>query len=118
MDFNTNTTKGIYSDRAVSDWWKKWAQNTIHPKSKIIADIGCGGGIYSKGFFQLGASTVIMVDSSEKYIAEAKENLSQYHPIFKLNDCTNLDIVRLMWFSKEQLSTTFRSSKCYAISEK
>lgn len=92
MDFNSNSGKGIYADRTVSDWWLKWADATIDPKSKIIADIGCGGGIYSQGFFQLGASAVIMVDSSEKYVEEARINLSQYNPTILLNDCTKLDI--------------------------
>lgn len=92
MDFNSDLGKSIYSNREVSDWWMNWAKTSINPKSKIVADIGCGGGIYSKGFFQLGASTVISIDSSKKYIEEVKTNLAGFNPIIKLNDCTELDL--------------------------
>ena len=38
---------------------------------KDVVDIGCGGGIYSRGFAALNARSVIGIDSSPQYIAEA-----------------------------------------------
>lgn len=92
MDFNSNKVKGIYSNRAVSDSWKDWAQKIIRPQAKVIADIGCGGGIYSKGFYELGAFHIFMVDGSQKYIEEVKVKFTRLNPTMLVNDCTKLDI--------------------------
>jgi len=92
MDFNSDKTRSVYSDRQAADSWKQWAKSVINPKAKAIADLGCGGGIYSKGFYELGAASVILVDNSAKYAKEARKNLSQYQPTVKVNSCTALDI--------------------------
>jgi SAM-dependent methyltransferase len=38
-----------------------------------VVDLGCGGGIYSRGFASLGAKSVIGIDLSPRYIDEAQK---------------------------------------------
>lgn len=71
MDFSASSTKNIYSDRLVHEGWMKWCESTLNPNGKDVADIGCGGGIYTRAFAKLGARTVTGIDSSEQYVNEA-----------------------------------------------
>ena len=43
----------------------------LKPTGKDVVDVGCGDGIYSKGFVLCGAKSVLGIDSSEQYIEEA-----------------------------------------------
>lgn len=72
MDFNILETKALYGDRVAHSSWNDWCKLNLRPEGKDVLDIGCGGGIYSNAFNNLGAKTVIGIDSSEQYIAELK----------------------------------------------
>ena len=71
MEFDSPETTRSYSDRRVDSTWKEWCALHLAPQGKDVADIGCGGGIYSIGFAELGARTVVGVDQSSQYIEEA-----------------------------------------------
>jgi len=71
MQFASPVTARTYSDRAVDRSWSEWAAETLMPAGKDVVDIGCGGGIYSRGFAALGARSVIGVDKTAQYVAEA-----------------------------------------------
>jgi SAM-dependent methyltransferase len=73
MKFDDPITRRTYSDRTVDASWKAWCEAELSPAGKDVADIGCGGGIYSLGFSSLGARSVVGIDSSAQYIAEARE---------------------------------------------
>jgi SAM-dependent methyltransferase len=72
MQFDAAETSRTYSDRAADDSWREWCRETLVPLGKDVVDIGCGGGIYSLGFADLGARSVIGVDQSRQYIEEAR----------------------------------------------
>lgn len=71
VDFASDDLGRVYNDRTVSDDWKRWCEDTLDPKGKDVVDLGCGGGIYSRGFAALGAASVTGIDPSPQYIKEA-----------------------------------------------
>ncbi len=73
VDFQADDLRRTYSDRAVDDDWLAWCKRYLSPSGKTVVDIGCGGGIYSRGFAALGAKSVIGIDSSARYVKEARE---------------------------------------------
>ena len=72
MNFDSFEAQRIYSDRSVDENWRVWCRQYLAPANKDVVDIGCGGGIYSRGFISLGARTVTGVDSSAQYLEEAR----------------------------------------------
>jgi ubiquinone/menaquinone biosynthesis C-methylase UbiE len=71
MKFDAPRTSRTYSDRTADDTWKSWCAARLAPAGRDVVDVGCGGGIYTLGFASLGARSVIGVDGSRRYIAEA-----------------------------------------------
>ncbi|WP_108652387.1 class I SAM-dependent methyltransferase [Dongshaea marina] len=71
MHFDHQNTRGCYNAREVDASWLQWCQKLLEPVDKTVIDLGCGGGIYARGFIQAGASHVYALDSSEQYIQEA-----------------------------------------------
>ena len=45
----------------------------VDPAGRVVADIGCGGGIYSRAWREMGAARVVGVDLSERMVADARE---------------------------------------------
>src|SRR6476661_9744431 len=76
MQFASPVTARTYSDRAVDRSWSEWAAENLMPAGKDVVDIGCGGGIYSRGFAALGARSVIGVDKTAQYVAEASSGVT------------------------------------------
>ena len=60
------------SEIAAESLWFTHMNNDIH--GKVIADLGCGTGIFGFGALILGAKKVFFVDLDEKAIKVAKEN--------------------------------------------
>ena len=71
MKFSDSSTARTYSDRFTDNSWLEWCRKVLKPTGKDVVDVGCGGGIYSKGFVLCGAKSVLGIDSSEQYIEEA-----------------------------------------------
>jgi len=74
MDFDAAQAARVYSDRSVDPAWAAWCTEVLAPAGRDVLDIGCGGGIYSRGFAQLGARSVVGVDRSARYVAEATQS--------------------------------------------
>ncbi|MCA8928797.1 MAG: class I SAM-dependent methyltransferase [Alphaproteobacteria bacterium] len=72
VDFAAPALRGAYGDREVSAEWLAWCRAHLAPAGRDVADIGCGGGIYSRGFARAGAASVVGVDRSPQYVAEAR----------------------------------------------
>ncbi len=84
IDFSAAAAKGIYSNRKASARWLNWAESSLSPKDKVVADIACGGGIYTRAFADLGAKEIIGVDSSEQYIEQARAESASYQSLHYL----------------------------------
>jgi SAM-dependent methyltransferase len=73
IDFHSRTNRGAYASRHADDGWKAAISRIIEPSGKRVADIGCGGGIYSLAWHELGASSVTGVDFSQAMLDAACE---------------------------------------------
>ncbi|GGJ74385.1 class I SAM-dependent methyltransferase [Virgibacillus salexigens] len=79
MNFHDDNMKMTYASREADPSWLQIVKDIITPTSVIYAaDIGCGGGIYTKALYELGINNVIGIDYSEAMLAGAKENCKQY----------------------------------------
>lgn len=74
INFHDEQNRHTYAARTVNESWKSFIENTIDVGQKRVADIGCGGGIYTKAFIEMGASHVIGVDFSEEMLRGAANN--------------------------------------------
>ena len=71
MKFNSASASSIYSGRSADSESSAWLRHHVNPEGKTVLDIGCGGGIYTRAFHELGASRVIGIDGSKQYVDEA-----------------------------------------------
>lgn len=82
INFHDETNKRTYTTRNADASWIELMKKTIDTKFvKHAADIGCGGGIYSKALADLGIPSVTGVDFSRAMINGAKENCSNFEQI-------------------------------------
>jgi len=84
IDFHASELKGTYASREADATWLRWLEARVDVSGKKAADIGCGGGIYSKAIAQLGAAEVVGVDFSSSMLESARAN------------CADLDNVSFM----------------------
>ncbi|MGE7926553.1 class I SAM-dependent methyltransferase [Lysinibacillus xylanilyticus] len=82
IDFHNMDNQTTYTTRQADHSWME-AMKDLVPIMNIskAADIGCGGGIYSKALADMGVSSVIGVDFSQSMLVGAKENCKDYHNI-------------------------------------
>lgn len=73
IDFHSKANRNTYATRRASAGWAEAIRRYIDPNGKRIADIGCGGGIYSWMWHELGAREVTGVDFSGQMIGVARE---------------------------------------------
>jgi SAM-dependent methyltransferase len=73
IDFHARANRGTYAARHADAGWADAIQRIVDPVGKSIADVGCGGGIYSRAWHGLGARTVTGVDFSEQMVSAARE---------------------------------------------
>lgn len=72
LDFNDPSTRNTYALRTADTSWKDSILDTLNPRGMRVADIGCGGGIYSTAWLDLGAELVTGVDFSAQMIQAAE----------------------------------------------
>lgn len=90
INFNDEENKFTYTGRTADESWKNAIVSIIDPSGLRIADVGCGGGIYSRAWLALGAREVIGVDSSPNMISAATENCIDLTNVsFQVGDATN-----------------------------
>lgn len=82
IDFHNKGNQTSYTTRHADRSWVELMKELV-PVMNIskAADIGCGGGIYSKALADMGVLTVIGVDFSEAMLVGAKENCKDYHNV-------------------------------------
>ncbi|MFB5762207.1 class I SAM-dependent methyltransferase [Paenibacillus medicaginis] len=74
IDFHSERNRFTYASREVDASWLKKIKDLVEVSGKRALDLACGGGIYSKGLVQLGASHVTGLDFSKEVIAGARVN--------------------------------------------
>ncbi len=72
INFHDEENRFGYAKRQVDSGWIKKILEIVNPREKHVIDIGCGGGIYTRAWAQLGASEVLGLDFSENMIQTAR----------------------------------------------
>lgn len=76
INFHDEKNRRSYATRKVDPTWKCAMGEIVNPLGLLVADIGCGGGIYSRALADLGAERVIGLDSSKVMVDAAREHSS------------------------------------------
>ncbi|MFC9712414.1 class I SAM-dependent methyltransferase [Paenibacillus sp. NPDC056933] len=74
IDFHDEQNRFTYTTRSANDSWISMIQENVDVFGKYVADIGCGGGIYTQALAQMGAVQVTGVDFSEEMLKGASAN--------------------------------------------
>ena len=72
MDFHAEENQTSYTGRNASGEWRACISELVDIRDQAVADIGCGGGIYSRAFVDLGAAHVSAVDFSAAMLDAAR----------------------------------------------
>lgn len=78
IDFHEEKNRMTYTTRSADESWVSMIQNNVDVNGKQVVDIGCGGGIYTKSFGDIGALHVTGVDFSLEMIKGASQNCINY----------------------------------------
>jgi len=74
INFHDEQNRQTYATRNADESWISLIKDTVDVSNKRVADIGCGGGIYTKALIEMGAAHVVGVDFSEEMIKGAAIN--------------------------------------------
>jgi len=74
IDFHDEQNRRTYASRNADTSWRTFVEKYAVIANKSVADIGCGGGIYTKALAEMGASRVVGVDFSNEMLQGAAEN--------------------------------------------
>jgi ubiquinone/menaquinone biosynthesis C-methylase UbiE len=87
IDFHAPANRYSYAGREVQPDWAALIRPLVDPAAKRVADIGCGGGLYSAAWADLGAAEVTGVDFSAEMVRTATEkNRGRTNIVFKQGD--------------------------------
>jgi ubiquinone/menaquinone biosynthesis C-methylase UbiE len=90
IDFHAQENRNTYASRGAQPDWANAIRAIVDPANKRVADIGCGGGIYSAAWADLGAAEVVGVDFSEPILRTAIErNTARPNLSFRQGDALN-----------------------------
>lgn len=73
IDFHAPANRHSYATRDADPAWAAAMRSLVDPAGRLVADVGCGGGIYSLAWHALGATAVTGVDFSAQMVATARE---------------------------------------------
>jgi ubiquinone/menaquinone biosynthesis C-methylase UbiE len=71
IDFHSEAVKDTYANRDAHADWAQAIGALMDPAAKRVVDVGCGGGIYSQAWADLGAARVTGVDFSQVMVDTA-----------------------------------------------
>lgn len=72
IDFHDPRNAHTYDTRTADPSWVAAITAIVSPEGKRVLDIGCGGGVYSRAFAELGAAREIGVDFSAAMLESAR----------------------------------------------
>lgn len=94
IDFHSSENRYTYAARDADSGWATAIKSVLDPSGKRVADIGCGGGIYSIAWIELGAKEVIGVDFSAEMVSAAREkSVRQTGISFQVGTAEKTDLV-------------------------
>ncbi|HZH21846.1 MAG TPA: class I SAM-dependent methyltransferase [Geodermatophilus sp.] len=73
IDVHAPANRGTYGGRDADASWRDAVRAGLDPAGLDVADVGCGGGVYSRAWSELGAASVVGVDSSAVMLSAAEE---------------------------------------------
>lgn len=71
IDFHDPRNAGTYGARSAPAGWMDAISEIANPVGLRVADLGCGGGIYSTALASMGAATVVGIDFSAQMVEDA-----------------------------------------------
>ncbi len=74
INFHDEQNGQTYATRSADESWITCIHEHVDVSRKQIADIGCGGGIYTKALISMGAAHVTGVDFSDEMVKSATHN--------------------------------------------
>lgn len=84
IDFHSSANRLGYAGREADASWLSAMVGVLDPRGLQVADIGCGGGVYSRAWRRLGAAGVIGIDFSREMLdtarAETQEQSIRFQP--------------------------------------
>ena len=93
INFASKANRYTYSDREADRGWADAIRAIVDPSGKDVVDIGCGGGIYSTAFSDLGAASVIGVDSSAEMIGSARKRAVGHDTVtFRIGNAASTEL--------------------------
>ncbi|WEG12510.1 methyltransferase domain-containing protein [Pullulanibacillus sp. KACC 23026] len=78
IDFHNENNRMTYALRTADPNWLAKVKELVNPEGQYIIDIGCGGGIYTRAFADMGAAIVKGVDFSLPILTTARETSVGY----------------------------------------
>lgn len=88
IDFSARRNAAAYSGRPAHHSWHEAIRDLVDPAERYVVDIGCGGGIYSRAWLDLGAASVTGVDSSAPILDAARHDVDDARATFVLGDAS------------------------------
>lgn len=89
IDFHDSANANTYASRKAHPDWFTHVQSVLDGRQPgTVADVGCGGGIYSRAWSELGAESVIGLDSSAQMIADARAATNDESVRFSVSDAS------------------------------
>lgn len=93
IDFHAEQNRNSYTSRNVHDSWTNMVNRHTTVKGSRVADIGCGGGIYTKKLAEMDAAEAVGVDYSAKMLEAARESCGGYrHVRFEPGDANGTSL--------------------------
>ena len=87
IDFHAPANRYSYAGREVQPDWAVLVRPLVDAAAKRVVDIGCGGGLYSAAWADLGAAKVTGVDFSAEMVRTATEkNRERTNIVFRQGD--------------------------------
>lgn len=88
IDFHAPDNRSSYASREAHATWLAALAPIAAPAGKVVYDIGCGGGVYTRAWADLGAARVVGVDFSAPALRTAQEQTAQSHVVYKVGEAT------------------------------
>lgn len=82
IDFHNESNRLTYARRKAADDWRKTVGSLVDVEGAHVVDVGCGGGIYTEAWLDLGAEAVTGVDFSAVMLSGARERVGDRAGVF------------------------------------